>query len=57
MKTSDLDPMFEGLPVLIVKQWSDVTKELMERTVEEYKTREFKMEKLLLSYWMDKIRG
>jgi hypothetical protein len=29
LKTSKLDPMFEGLPVLIVKNWSDVTQELL----------------------------
>jgi hypothetical protein len=48
MKTSALDPMFEGLPVLIVNKWSDVTQELLDN---------FKpsgnLNKLRLSYWKD----
>lgn len=55
MKTSPLDPLFEGLPVLIVKDWSDVTRELLETTQREYASREFQKEKLLLSYWIDRI--
>jgi hypothetical protein len=48
MKTSPLDRMFEGLPVLIVNKWSDVTQELLDN---------FKpsgnLDKLRLSYWKD----
>jgi hypothetical protein len=55
VKTSGLDPMYAGLPVLIVSDWSVVTKELLETTMQEYASREFNYEKLLLSYWMSKI--
>jgi hypothetical protein len=55
IKSSALDPLFEGLPVLLVKQWSDVTQELLDRTIEEYKTKTFQYEKLTLAYWMDRI--
>jgi len=56
VKTSGLDPLYTDLPVLIVNEWRDVTPELLTRTVEEYKSRTFRMEKLHLSYWMDQMR-
>lgn len=53
--STPLDDMFEDLPVLIVKSWTDVTLDLLENTVEEYKTREFRMEKLTMEYWVQQI--
>lgn len=47
LKTSCLDPMFVGLPVLIVQNWSDVTQELLNTFVPDYS----QIEKLELSYW------
>jgi hypothetical protein len=47
LKTSCLDSLFEGLPVLIVQKWSDVTQELLDNFKPDYS----KMEKLELSYW------
>jgi hypothetical protein len=59
VKTSALDPLYERLPVLIVKEWSDVNKALLDRIVGEYKTKTlngtFRFEKLKLGYWMDII--
>jgi len=57
MISTPLDDMFEGLPVLIVNSWKDVTSELLNQTIAEYKTREFKMERLTLAYWLDQIRA
>jgi hypothetical protein len=47
MKTSALDPMFDGLPVLIVKNWSDVTQDLLDTFVPQTN-----LEKLYTSYWI-----
>lgn len=55
--TSSLDDMFSDLPVLIVKSWTDVTRELLNSTIEEYSTRDFCKEKLTLKYWMNKINS
>lgn len=57
MISTPLDDMFEGLPVLIVKSWSDVTKDLLDRTIDEYKTREFCMERITLNYWLEQINA
>ena len=57
VKTSILDPMYEELPVLIVNSWSDVTLDLLQNTIEKYKTQTFNYDKLLLSYWTSKINA
>jgi hypothetical protein len=53
--STPLDDMFEGLPVLIVKSWSDVTRELLDRTVSEYSKKEWCLDKLYLNYWLEQI--
>jgi hypothetical protein len=57
MISTPLDDMFAGLPVLIVKSWSDVTRELLDKTVAEYSVKEWRLDKLQLNYWMDWIRS
>jgi hypothetical protein len=52
VKTSVLDPLYEGLPVLIVNNWSDVTKELLDN----YKPNYNNIEKIKMQYWIDKFR-
>jgi hypothetical protein len=47
VKTSPLDPMFEGLPILIVKDWSEVSLNLLSTFVPDMS----QMEKLTLDYW------
>jgi hypothetical protein len=57
VKTSILDNLYKELPVLIVNNWSDVNKELLEKTVELFKTIKFNYEKLKLKYWVDIIKN
>jgi len=61
VKTSVLDSLFENLPVLIVKDWKDVNKELLKNTLNSFKnskfSNSFKYEELTLKYWMDKINS
>jgi len=56
VKTSPLDPLFDGLPVWIVQKWSDVTAENMKKIVAKFRGKTFQLEKLRLDYWMAKIR-
>lgn len=55
MISTPLDDMFDELPVLIVKAWSDVTRELLNKTLAEYGMKEWCLDKLQLKYWTDKI--
>jgi hypothetical protein len=61
MISTPLNHMFDGLPVLIVKSWSDVTATLLEKTIFEYSQKEFSLtfqkDKLLLKYWLDEIQS
>jgi hypothetical protein len=55
VKTSGLDSLYTDLPVLIVKEWSDVNEQLLHNTVIEFKNKQFNYERLLLSYWVKLI--
>jgi hypothetical protein len=47
--------MMDDLPVLVVKEWSDVTAELLDNTLASFRERHFHYDKLLLRYWIDRI--
>jgi len=57
IKSCGLDPLFENLPVLLVKKWSDVTQELLDATIESFKTKTFQYEKLQLEYWLKLMKS
>jgi hypothetical protein len=57
VKTSGLDKLFDELPVLIVKDWPDVTKDLLQKTVESFAQKKFNYDRLNLAYWMGLIRS
>jgi hypothetical protein len=50
-----LTDLFADLPVLRVAKWSDVSAELLERTIEEFSTKTFNYRKLTLDYWMARL--
>ena len=56
VKSCGIDPLFDDLPVWIVRDWTDVNLETMKQTIEEFKTKTFKYEKLTLSYWRNLLR-
>ncbi len=51
VKTSYLDSLYAGLPVLIVQDWSDVTTELLQQTYSVFQQMKFNYDVLTLSYW------
>jgi hypothetical protein len=56
VQTSVLDSLYEGLPVLIVSKWSDLTEDLLEQTIRAFQQRSFNRERLTLKYWISKIK-
>jgi len=56
VKTSKIDILYNELPVLIVNNWSDITQELLQNTIELYKTRKYNYDKLTLEFWKNKIQ-
>lgn len=60
VKTSPLDPLYEGLPVVIVQDWSEVTEENLERWLAQYgdaSTNPSYRERLTNRYWLSKMGG
>ena len=61
VKTSEIDYLYDELPVLIVSLWSDVTHELLCKTIDKFKdlhiNNKFNYNKLTLRYWMHKINN
>jgi hypothetical protein len=57
VKAPDFKELFEGLPVLNVNDWKDVTRELLDKTIEDFKHMDFHYDKLSLRYWVDQING
>jgi hypothetical protein len=57
IKSSGIDLLFKDLPVLLVEKWSDVTQALLDKTIEEFKSKNFNYKKLTLKYWMNLINS
>jgi len=55
VESSPLDPLLENLPILIVKDWNEVTEERLNSFYENIKTKKFQTEKLYAKYWYDLI--
>ena len=51
MKKSPISSLFNDLPVLIIEDWQDISQNLLNSTIEDFKNKEFNFEKLKLSYW------
>ena len=56
VKRSGLSPLYDDLPVLQVNDWSEVTGGLLYKTIDEFHTREFNLEKVKLDYWSQLFR-
>ncbi|MBA3721414.1 MAG: hypothetical protein H0W88_03335 [Parachlamydiaceae bacterium] len=60
VKTSPLDPLYEGLPVVIVKDWSEITPQNYDKWLKEYGNafnNPSYRERLTNQYWMNVIRA
>jgi len=57
VKTSPLDTLYTDLPVLIVDSWTDITRELLDTTIQTFQTKTFNYDKLTVEYWKKKIQS
>ena len=51
--TSALDPIFQDLPVLIVKKWEDCNEDCLYKFLNQKK--QFKLQKIYIDYWLNLI--
>jgi hypothetical protein len=56
VKASTLDSLYEGLPVLIVNSWSDVTEKFLEIKYKEMLGVNYSTERLYALYWINIIK-
>ncbi|MCH9620731.1 MAG: hypothetical protein S4CHLAM20_01320 [Chlamydiia bacterium] len=52
-----IDSVYEGLPVIIVKDLTKVTIKDLEEDYEKLKQKEFNLDALSIDYWMERIRN
>jgi hypothetical protein len=57
VRTSSLDPMYEDLPVVIVKDWSEIDESFLNRKYEEMNARHLDLDKMYFAYWLEGIRS
>ena len=55
LKAPNFVNLFEGLPVLFVNDWNEITQDLLLKTIEKFKNTNFDYNKLKLNYWVTKI--
>lgn len=56
IRSSHMDPLYADLPVVIIKDWHEVTEEFLEKKYQEMTAKKFNIEKLFMEYWWRKIR-
>ena len=53
--TSPMDALFEGLPVIIVNDWDEITEEFLENKYAEMSKIQYSYDKLFAPYWVHLI--
>lgn len=56
VKKSCLDVLYEGLPVLIVDDWNQVTEDFLEQKYQEMSQQKYQLDRLYIDYWIRLIR-
>ncbi|HEY2811259.1 MAG TPA: hypothetical protein VGJ00_07735 [Rhabdochlamydiaceae bacterium] len=57
VKHSTLDSLYEGLPVVCVNDWNEVTLEFLLEKQSEFSAKSWAFEKLYARYWFNKVRA
>ena len=57
VESRGIDPVYEGLPVIVVADLTAVTPEFLEEEFERLKTKVLRLEKLQLKYRLDLLNG
>lgn len=57
VKESPLTPLFEGIPVLVIESWSQLTAEYLQNQQEKFAAQQFDYSKIFLTYWWARINN
>lgn len=55
IKSKEFVKIFQDLPVLIVNDWKEINQQLLDDTIDRFKTMNFNYDKLTLQYWENKV--
>ncbi len=55
VKSSYLDSLYDGLPVLIIKDWESITEEFLHTQYQKIISKTYRLDKLYLDYWLSLI--
>ncbi len=56
VKTSTIDPLYDGLPVIILQNWHELTPELLEKKYQELQDKQLNRKKMFMDYWVALIK-
>lgn len=54
---SQLDSLYQDLPVLVIDDWQELTEEFLENKYREITSKSYDVRKLYMEYWQEKILG
>lgn len=57
VKSSNLNSLFEGLPVLIITDWNVVNQKYLEKKYSEMKNKKYNYDKLYIEYWKNLMKS
>ncbi len=57
VRTSPMNSIYDGLPVLIINDWSEVNQVFLEKKYTEMVAKQYSLEKLYFDYWISRINS
>ena len=55
VRHSQLDPLYEGLPILVIDDWKELTEEFLDEKYKEIVSKEYDIAPLFIKYWFNKM--
>ncbi|HSX25597.1 MAG TPA: hypothetical protein VLE89_01150, partial [Chlamydiales bacterium] len=55
VKTSPLDAVYDGLPVIVIQEWEEVTESFLNQKYDEFTHASFSLDRRYLPYWLSLI--
>jgi hypothetical protein len=56
VKSSSMDSLFEGLPVVIVNSWDEITEDFLRKKHQEILSGLYNLDKIYMNYWMNTLK-
>lgn len=57
VRSSQLDALYEDLPVLVIDRWENINEDFLKREHERITSKKYDIRKLYMEYWIEKIHA